>query len=146
MLYEPTCLARTHTLSSFPQVFVEYKANFNFKQNTPNHHNFVSRAATLIISLLHAVFALVRGYLGVSGRLPAKCGCQTTCTSETTYLGVHMGCRVVGIQEQRVMSRIAAFDLLLVFSLFSNLNPLTMHCWQTWAPTAHCRCLHLSQK
>ena len=83
---------RTHTLSSFLQVFVEYKANFNFKQNTPNHHNFVSRAATLIISLLHAVFALVRGHPGVSERLPAKYGCQTTCTSETTYMYLAAEC------------------------------------------------------
>ena len=38
-----------------------------------------------------------RGCPGISGHLPANCGCLTT--SETTYLGIQIGCRVLGINN-----------------------------------------------
>ena len=38
-----------------------------------------------------------RGGPGISGQLPAKCGCPTI--SETTYLGIQIGCQVPGISN-----------------------------------------------
>ena len=37
-----------------------------------------------------------RGSPGISGCLPTKYGCLTT--SEVSYLGLHIGCRVLGVQ------------------------------------------------
>ena len=59
--FYPNWPALTHTLSSFPQVFVEYKANFNFKQNTPNHHNFVSHPLSSSHLYMHDVVLALEG-------------------------------------------------------------------------------------
>ena len=50
------------------------------------------------VRVQHMNSACTKGCLGVSECLIAKCGCLTT--SETAYLGIHIGCRVLGIQQR----------------------------------------------